>query len=190
MVSTTISTEAHKFTTPKRPLTWLITGCSSGFGLAIARKAQASGHRVIATSRNPSKTPEFVKEIESNGGKWVQLDLNDLENGKIIDNLEAEGDSIDVLVNNAGYGLLGVAEHLTEDEVRAQMETLYFGPYRLIRAVLPYMRQRRFGVITNISSGASLEARDSMAAYGSGKSALDGMCHYLDTYSRHVTIEV
>ncbi|KUI70359.1 Fatty acyl-CoA reductase [Cytospora mali] len=175
MVSTTINPELPKFTTPKRPLTWLITGCSSGFGLAIARKAQASGHKVIATSRNPDKTPELVQEIESNGGKWAQLDLDDPNNASVIDGLEAEGLHIDVLVNNAGFGLLQAVEHFREDEVRAQFETVFFGPYRITRAALPYMRGRRFGIIVNISTGSSLEARESMAVYGAAKAAFDGV---------------
>lgn len=69
-------------------------------------------------------------------------------------------------------------ETLTEEEVRSMLETLYLGPVRLIRAVLPHMRKRRYGVIVNISSGAALEGRDSMGAYAGAKAALDGeSCH-------------
>lgn len=169
-----IPMDNYKFTTPTRPLTWLITGCSSGFGLAIARHAQANGHKVIATSRNPSKTPDLVQEIESNGGRWLPLDLDDRDNASVINNLEAEGVAIDVLVNNAGFALLHAAEFITEDEARAQFETVFFGPYRLTRAVLPHMRKRRFGVIVNISTGASLEGRESMGIYSASKAAFDG----------------
>lgn len=174
MSSATINPEIPKFTTPDRPLTWLITGCSSGFGLAIARHAQAHGHKVIATSRNPAKTPELVREIESRGGRWARLDLDDPGNAAVIDGLEAEGVRVDVLVNNAGWGLIQVAEHAREDEVRAQFETVFFGPYRLVRAVLPHMRERRFGVIVNISTGSSLEAREALGVYGAAKAAFDG----------------
>lgn len=170
------------FTTPARPLTWLITGCSSGFGLAIARHAQANGHKVIATSRNPSKTPELVREIENNGGKWVTLDLDDPNNAKVITDLEAQGDAVDVLVNNAGFAFLHAAEFITEDEVRSQFDTVFFGPYRLTRAALPYMRKRRFGIIVNISTGASLEGRESMGIYSASKAAFDGtVCSSLPT---------
>lgn len=162
------------FTMPARPLTWLITGCSSGFGLAIARHAQANGHKVIATSRNPSKTPDLVREIESNGGRWLPLDLDDRDNASVINDLEAEGVAIDVLVNNAGFALLHAAEFITDDEVRAQFETVFFGPYRLTRAVLSHMRKRRFGIIVNISTGASLEGRESMGIYSASKAAFDG----------------
>ncbi|KAJ0122337.1 short-chain protein [Diaporthe amygdali] len=179
MVSSNVEPDLPKFTTPARPLTWLITGCSSGFGLAIARHAQANGHRVIATSRNPAKTPELMHEIETNGGKWVQLDLDDPSNGKVIDELEAEGTPVDVIVNNAGVALLQAVEHITEDEVRAQFETVFFGPYRLTRAALPYMRKRRFGIIVNISTGASLEGRESMGIYSASKAAFDGLTKVL-----------
>lgn len=175
MVSETISMDIPNFTTPSRPLTWFITGCSSGFGLAIARHAQANGHKVIATSRNPSKTPDLVQEIESNGGRWLPLDLDDRDSASVINDLEAEGVAIDVLVNNAGFALLHAAEFITDDEVRSQFETNFFGPYRLTRAVLPYMRKRRFGIIVNISTGASLEGRHSMGIYSASKAAFDGM---------------
>lgn len=162
------------FTKPDRPLIWLITGCSSGFGLALARKAQAQGHNVIATSRNPKRTLELVDEIESKGGQWLALDVDDRASGQVVEDLEKQGVHIDVLVNNAGYSIHGPVEQFTEDEVRAAMETLYFGPFRLIRAVVPYMRKRRFGIVVNISSGAGLEGRESMGTYAPGKSALDG----------------
>ncbi|KAI1416223.1 putative short-chain oxidoreductase [Hypoxylon sp. FL1857] len=168
------------FTKPNRPLTWLITGASSGFGESLARLVLAGGHNLIATSRNPSRTPDFVAEVNAReGSKWVKLDVNDRDSDKLIESLEASGDHIDVLVNNAGYGLYGPIETLTEEEVRALMDTLYFGPLRLIRAVLPHMRKRRYGVIVNISSGAGLEGRESMGAYAGAKAGLDGMSKVL-----------
>lgn len=163
-----------KFTTPSRPLTWLITGCSSGLGLALVREVQSHGDMVIATSRNPSKNPDLVAEVVSKGGKWLPLDVTDLSSHGLIEELEQSGTHIDVLVNNAGGSIHGAVEHLDEDEARWHMELNYFGPYRLIRAVLPHMRKRRFGVIANISSGAGLEARPSMGGYGAAKAALDG----------------
>ena len=165
---------ATTFTTPARPLTFLITGGSSGFGLSLTRLAQAGGHRVIATSRNPSKTPELVKEIESKGGKLLTLDVNDLNSTKFVQQLEASGTQIDVLVNNAGYSVYAPVETGTEEEYRTQAETLYFGPLRLIRAVLPYQRQRRFGVIANMSTGAALEGNPSMGLYAGPKAGVDG----------------
>lgn len=158
-------------------VTWLITGCSSGFGLSLARAAQAGGHRVIATSRNPSRTPDLVTEIESAGGKWVQLDVDSRTSGDVITELEHSGDHIDILVNNAGYCIYAPVEIFAEGEVRAQMETMYFGPLRLIRAVLPHMRRRKSGVIVNMSSGASLDGIPTMGVYAGAKAGLDGMYH-------------
>ena len=168
------------FTTPKKQLTWLITGCSSGFGLSLTRIAQAGGHAVIATSRNPSRTPDLVAEVESKGGKWLQLDVDSPNSAQVIEDLEKSGQEIDVLVNNAGFSIFGPIETFIEDEIRAQMESMYFGPLRLIQTVLPHMRKRRFGIIVNMSSGAALEGRDSMGAYAGAKAGLDGTCilHY------------
>ena len=165
---------ATVFTMPKKKLTWLITGCSSGFGLSLTRIAQAGGHRVLATSRNPARTPELVAEVESKGGKWLKLDVNSLSSGEFVDELENSGEQIDVLVNNAGYSIHAPVETFTEDEIRAQMETMYFAPLRLIRSVLPNMRKRRFGIIVNMSTGASLQARDGMGGYAGAKAGLDG----------------
>ncbi|KAI1074562.1 NAD(P)-binding protein [Whalleya microplaca] len=167
------------FTKAKQKLTWLITGCSSGFGLSLVRIAQAGGHKVIATSRNPSKTPDLVKEIESNGGRWMQLDVDSATSGKLVDELEQSGEEIDVLINNAGYSIYSPIETITEEELRSQMETMYFGPLRLIRAVLPHQRKRKFGIIVNFSSGAALEAQGSMGAYAGAKGGLDALTKVL-----------
>ncbi|CAG7917608.1 unnamed protein product [Penicillium olsonii] len=168
------------FTKPNRPLTWLITGCSSGLGLSIARLAQSNHQTVIATSRNPSRTPDLVNEITQNGGQWHTLDVNDqTAASELLSTLERSGHHIDVLVNNAGYAILGAVEQFSDSELRAQMETVYFGPSRLIRNFVPGMRERRFGVVVNISSGAGLEGRESMGAYAAGKAALDGLSRVL-----------
>lgn len=163
------------FTKPKRPLTWLITGCSSGLGLALTREVQRHGHNVIVTSRIPSRTPDLVAEVEANGGEWHALDVDGLSAaGLLIEKLETSGHKIDVLVNNAGYIIFGAVEQLSDEERRRQMETMYFGPSRLIQALVPHMRKRRFGIIVNISSGAALDGRDSMGGYAAAKAALDG----------------
>jgi NAD(P)-dependent dehydrogenase (short-subunit alcohol dehydrogenase family) len=134
---------------------------------------QANGHKLIATSRNPSDTPELVSEIEGKGGKWIRLNVDDLDCDKVIEELEEHGQFVDVLVNNAGYCIHNPAETFTDGEARALMETLYFGPFRLIRTAVRRMRQRRFGIIVNMSSGAALESNPSMGPYAAGKGALD-----------------
>ncbi|KAI6087760.1 putative short-chain oxidoreductase [Hypoxylon rubiginosum] len=167
------------FTKPKSKLTWLITGCSSGFGLTLTRIALAAGHTVIATSRNPSRTPELVAEVEENGGKWLKLDVDDRASASVVEELAKSGVEIDVLVNNAGYAILSPAETATEEELRKQMESMYFGPLRLIRAVLPHMRKQKYGVIVNISTGAAIIGRDTMGGYGGAKAALDSITRAL-----------
>ncbi|KAH8197578.1 hypothetical protein TruAng_008262 [Truncatella angustata] len=158
-----------------KPLTWLITGCSSGFGLQIARHALAAGHEVIATSRVPSKNPDLVQEIEAAGARWLSLDVNSTKSANVIIDLEERGTHIDVLVNSAGIGLAGPVEAFSEEEIRGLLETNFFGPYRLMRAIIPYMRARRRGTIVNLSSGSGLEARESLGAYGASKAALDNI---------------
>ncbi|KAK4182846.1 hypothetical protein QBC35DRAFT_395168 [Podospora australis] len=172
--------------TPTKPLTFLITGTSSGLGLSLARLVLQSGHNLIATSRNPSKNPNLVAEIESFSsparGRWLPLDVDHPTAGPdLIDSLENAGTHIDVLVNNAGFSIHSPAETLTDGELREMMETLYFGPTRLIRAVLPYMRARNNGVVVNISSGAGLEGRETMGGYAAAKAALDGFTKVLGT---------
>lgn len=171
-----MATQTPTFTKPNRPLTWLITGCSSGLGLSLARAAQSNGHTVLATSRQPSRTPDLVSEITQNGGEWHTLDVDSpTAASELVSKLESAGHKIDVLVNNAGYAILGAVEQFSDEELRAQMETVYFGPSRLIKSVVPGMRERRFGVVVNVSSGAGLEGRESMGAYAAAKAAMDGM---------------
>ncbi|VBB81644.1 Putative short-chain oxidoreductase [Podospora comata] len=172
---------------PQQPSTFLITGCSSGFGLLLSRLVLDQGHNLIATSRSPSRTREVVDEILSHPGagtrQWLELDVNDpVRCHELINDLEtSNGTAIDVLVNNAGFCILGPAELLEEDELREMMDTMYFGPARLARLVLPFMRQRKKGVIVNMSSGAGLEGRESMAGYAAAKAALDGFSKVLAT---------
>ncbi|PWI72650.1 hypothetical protein PCL_09665 [Purpureocillium lilacinum] len=163
-------------------LTFLITGCSSGFGLALTRLALSHSHTVIATGRNPSALPPaLVAEVEShasNGSRFLALDVDSpTRAAELVEQLECRDDgvAIDVLVNNAGWSVHGPAESFREDEVRRQFETVFFGPYRLARAVAPHMRRRRRGMIVNIGSGAGVDGRESMAVYAAAKAALDGL---------------
>jgi NAD(P)-dependent dehydrogenase (short-subunit alcohol dehydrogenase family) len=93
------------------PPVWFITGCSSGFGAALSLLALRSGHKVIATSRNPSKNADLVSQVEKLGGTWLALDVcsPETELAKTIEKASIHG-PIDVLVNNAGYALLGALE--------------------------------------------------------------------------------
>ncbi|KAJ5326855.1 hypothetical protein MYU51_001555 [Penicillium brevicompactum] len=175
-----MTSQAPTFTKPNRPLTWLITGCSSGLGLSIARIALSNNQIVIATSRDPSRTPDLVAEIKQKGGEWYKLDVDDpVAASELLSKLEVARCKVDVLVNNAGFAILSAVEQFSDSELRAQMETVYFGPSRLIHEFVPGMRERRFGIVVNISSGAGLEGRESMGAYASAKAAMDGLCKVL-----------
>jgi short-subunit dehydrogenase len=155
-------------------MTWLITGCSSGFGLALARIVQANGHNLIATSRNPGRTPDLVNEVTGKGGQWLKLNTDDPNCGQIVEGLEEQGTEIDVLVNSAGFGMSGAVESFQEEEVRRVMETNFYGPWRLMKAAVPYMRRRRRGMVVNLSSGSGMEPPNSLGIYGASKAALDG----------------
>ncbi|TDZ20709.1 Retinol dehydrogenase 8 [Colletotrichum orbiculare MAFF 240422] len=115
-------------TVPNHPLTWLITG---------------QWTPRVATFRNPGKTPKLVQQVEAPGGQWLKLDVDDLASGDLVNYLERNGSHVDVLVNNAGWSIHGPAEGFTEEETRSQMDTVFFGPCRLTRAVAPFMRKRR-----------------------------------------------
>jgi len=154
---------------------WFITGCSSGFGAGLARLALSAGHKVIATSRNPSKTPELVQEVESKGGNWLQLDVCSPDLPKVLDKALSIHGQIDVLVNNAGFSLLGAVEDISDIEARSQMETNFFAPLNIIRHLLPSMRSRRTGTIVNISSTAGQVALPAVGIYAASKHALEGI---------------
>jgi NAD(P)-dependent dehydrogenase (short-subunit alcohol dehydrogenase family) len=110
--------------------TWLITGCSSGFGFEIAQVALRAGHNVIATSRTPSKTPDAVSVITSTlNGKWLALDVTASQDSIVKTMAEAESlfGPIDILVNNAACAVLGAAEEVPEEVTRKEYETNYWG---------------------------------------------------------------
>lgn len=153
---------------------WFITGCSSGFGLGLARLALQAGHKVIATSRTPSKTPELVSEISSLGGTWLALDVCSPSLSQILDHALSVHGHIDYLVNNAGSSLLGPLEDISDTEARSIMDINFFAPLNIIRHVLPSMRARRSGTIVNISSTQGLVAYPCTGIYAASKHALEG----------------
>ncbi|KAH8767163.1 short-chain dehydrogenase/reductase SDR [Hyaloscypha sp. PMI_1271] len=147
----------------KKPLVWLITGCSAGFGKSLTLLVLKAGHHVIATSRTPSNSTSLVKKVEMLGGIWLPLDLTSGKEHmqKIVDEGTKNWGRIDVLVNNAGISILGALEDLGEFE-------------KLIQSVLPQMRARRSGIIVNLSSGAGVDPSPAMGMYGASKWALEG----------------
>ncbi len=160
----------------------LITGCSSGFGLRTAIRLTKSGHHVVATMRDLSRSGTLIDEIK-NAKKEIDLFQMDVTNKKeikeVVRLVAAKHGYIDVLVNNAGYGIGGFFEDLSDEEIRAQMETNFFGVQNVTREVIPCMRQRGSGKIINISSIAGVSASPSFGAYNASKWALEGFSESL-----------
>ncbi|KAK5064191.1 hypothetical protein LTR84_000023 [Exophiala bonariae] len=154
---------------------WFITGSSAGLGLALTRYALSQGHTVIATSRNPARTPELVAEVEKQGGKWLTLDALSDEN--IIKETMQQAESIfgrlDIVVNNAAYCVLGSTEDVPDADVVTQMQVNFLAPLRITRAVLPGMRNRKSGVILNVSSAQGVCPSPATGIYAASKAAME-----------------
>jgi NAD(P)-dependent dehydrogenase (short-subunit alcohol dehydrogenase family) len=152
---------------------WLVTGAGRGLGVDIAKAALAAGHAVVATGRNPEKVTSAVGEHDDLLA--VRLDVTDPADGEsaVVAAVDRFG-RIDVLVNNAGNFNAGFFEELSPEEFRAQIETTFFGPVNVTRAVLPVMRAQRSGLVITISSTAGLEGGEFTSAYAASKFAVEG----------------
>ena len=161
---------------------WLITGCSSGFGLSLARAVLAHPEeKVIATSRNPSSSPDAIKEITSHANAvWESLDVASADLEAQLSTIVAKHGPIDVLINNAGYAVGGVFKTIPTDFIRQQYDTNFFGAIRLMQSVIPAMRESgRGGVIVNISSAEFWDPHPGATVYASSKWALEGLSESL-----------
>jgi NAD(P)-dependent dehydrogenase (short-subunit alcohol dehydrogenase family) len=154
--------------------TWFITGASSGFGHAFAEHALAQGYNVVAAARDVSRLQALVARAPDRV-LAVTLDVDragDAE--KAVEAALARFGSIDVVINNAGYGLVGALEETPEHALRALMETNFFGAIRVIQAVLPTLRRQRSGAIVNMSSLGGQLSFSGFSAYSASKFALEG----------------
>lgn len=159
--------------------TWLITGCSSGFGRLISEKVLARGERVLMTVRRPDSVAALLEKYPDTARVFV-LDVADLTQVRtVVAQAEAAFGRIDVLVNNAGYALFGGIEETPEAMYRAIMETNFFGALEVMRAVLPGMRARRHGRILNMSSMAGIAGGLGMGFYAASKFALTAVSESL-----------
>jgi NAD(P)-dependent dehydrogenase (short-subunit alcohol dehydrogenase family) len=160
------------------PRIWLVTGASRGIGARIAEAALAQGDAVVATSRSADSVTERLGS--SDALLPLALDVTDESQARhaVGAALERFG-RIDVLVNNAGYGLLGAVEEATADEVRRLYETNVFGLLNVTRAVLPAMRARRAGHVINISSLGGVRSSAGFGVYCSTKFAVEGLTEAL-----------
>ncbi len=156
-----------------------ITGVSSGFGRALAQEALNDGHRVVGTVRSESAKKEF----ESLDSTRAFARILDVTNFAAIDNIvadvEASAGPVDVLVNNAGYGHEGVMEESALEEMKRQFDVNVFGAVAMIKALLPFMRQRRRGHILNITSMGGFITMPGIAYYCGSKFALEGISEVL-----------
>ncbi|MBR8834718.1 MAG: SDR family NAD(P)-dependent oxidoreductase [Stigonema ocellatum SAG 48.90 = DSM 106950] len=154
---------------------WLITGSSTGFGRALAEAVLKHGDSLIATARRPEQLNDLTSEYPETA-KAVRLDVTNLTEVKAAVDaaLEAFG-RIDVLVNNAGYGLIGALEEVSEEQIRRNFETNLFGAINMMRAVLPIMRQQKTGHILNMSAIAGFSNELGFSIYGGAKFALEGV---------------
>ncbi len=158
----------------------LITGASRGFGLAAAEELAARGHPVVATMRQPDRDRDNLSQIDPNLLEIVRCDVT--ERDSISDAVESglrRFGRIDALFNNAGYGLYGPVEDLSDDEVQRQMDTNFIGQIRVAQAVLPSMREQRHGKIINVSSLAGRIVAPMMGLYAASKWAVEAMSEAL-----------
>ena len=173
----------------------VITGSSSGFGLHGALAFARNGDTVLATMRDVSKAGRLEKAAEAEG---LSVDVRALDVtqpdtfGSFVDEVTGEMGSIDVLVNNAGVLRVGTAEDTAEETLRLVMETNFFGPVLLARAVLPHMRERRSGSIIMVSSLSGLAGLPGDFSYTASKFALEGateaMRHEVDRWGIRVAL--
>lgn len=162
--------------------TVLITGCSTGIGLATAEQLARHGHSVYATMRRPENSPylQQLADRENLPITVLPLDVDKDESvEKAIGQVYAKAGFIDVLVNNAGIGLLSPLEEASLDVFRSTMETNYFGTVRCIKAVLPAMREKKSGCIINISSVAGKIYSNFHSHYTASKAAVEALSESL-----------
>jgi NAD(P)-dependent dehydrogenase (short-subunit alcohol dehydrogenase family) len=161
----------------------VVTGASTGFGRLIAETAARKGYRVFATMRNVNgknaPAARELRDIAERESLWlraIELDVtNDGSVERAVNEIISEAERIDVLVNNAGYGLMGVTEAVTLEQAQRIMDTNFFGAVRMNRAVLPRMRKQKSGLLIHISSGAGRIVVPSMGFYCASKWALEAL---------------
>lgn len=162
-----------------QPRIWFITGASTGFGRQLAEEVLKSGGKVIATARKVEQIAELEQKFPGSA-KALTLDVTD--QGQVdsaVTQAVAQFGHVDVIVNNAGYGIAGAIEEATEAEFMPVFETNLFGLIRVTRAFLPYLRRQRSGHILNLSSIGGVTASPGWGYYQSTKFAVEGLSEAL-----------
>ncbi|WP_259066074.1 oxidoreductase [Mucilaginibacter sp. X4EP1] len=158
---------------------WFITGSSRGLGRSLTEAVLASGDKVAATARNPEQLNDLVEKYKENIYP-IKLDVTDYKQvHKVVADTIAHFGKIDVLVNNAGFGIVGATEAYTDEQVRSQLETNLYAPIEITRAVLPYMRKQRSGHILQISSIGGRVGNPGISIYQAAKFGLGGFSEAL-----------
>ncbi|CAG9191506.1 Short-chain dehydrogenase/reductase [Paraburkholderia tropica] len=170
--------------------TWLITGCSSGLGQHLAQAVAARGDQLVATARNVEALQALAQQYPDTV-RVCALDVTQPEEAKAAVALAIEVfGGLDVLVNNAGYGLFGAIEEGTPDEYRPMFDVNVFGLIEVTRAALPELRRRRGGRIVNLSSTAGIAGAAGSGYYGASKFAVEGLSEALDLEVRPLGLRV
>ena len=169
----------------------LITGASRGFGRAAAHELAERGHHVVATMRNPDRDGAPVVAGHEDNISLAACDVTDRRQTEaaVATTVERHG-WVDALVNNAGYGLYGPVEDLTDAEMHDEFDTNVFGQVRMAQAVLPHMRERRWGRIINVSSVSGRLVVPAMGIYGASKHAIEAVSEALRFETARFGVEV
>jgi len=169
---------------------WFITGASKGLGLALTKLSLANGDKVIATSRNVEDFKASITEHQENFLS-LKVDITSDEEVKnaVAKSIEKFG-ILDIVVNNAGYSLVGSMEEMTDKEFRKTMDVNLFGTVNVIRNVMPYLRKQQSGHIINISSNAGYVGFGNAASYNASKFAVIGLSEALAEETKQFGIKV
>ena len=168
----------------------LITGAGAGLGRAFATEALSSGHSVVGTVRSEEARLAF-EAMHPSRARALLLDVTEFAAiGPAVAKIEREVAPIDILVNNAGYGHEGILEESPSEELKRQFDVNVFGAVAMMKAVLPYMRERCRGHIVNITSMAGYVGLAGIAYYAGSKFALEGISEVLAKEVRHLGIRV
>ena len=169
---------------------WFITGTSKGFGHIWAKAALERGDKVAATARRPDSLSDLVEDY---GENVLPIELDVTDKAAVDAAVEQAHDHfgrLDVVVNNAGYGLFGTIEEVTEEQARAQIETNLFGALWVTKAALPYLREQGSGHIIQVSSIGGVNAFPTIGLYHASKWALEGFSQALSAEVRGLGIKV